>query len=70
MAKNKNRAGTGRSKGTGRNKMQVRNTDPDLESGNLGLGRREQRALEAENHGLSFFRKGVVANRARKGGNR
>lgn len=64
------REGTGRSNGTGRNRMNVRNKDPRLERENLGLSDREIRALEAENHGVKFFRRGVVSNRARRGGNR
>jgi len=41
-------------------------TRPD----NAGLSDREIRALDAENHGATFFRRGVVSERARKGGNR
>ena len=63
MARN-NRAGTGRSSGTGRNRMNVRNDDPDLKPENMGLSRREIRALEAENHGARFFRRGVISSRA------
>ena len=70
MAKNQRREGTGRSKGTGKNNMTVRNKDPRLERDNLGLDDRAIRALEAENHGVRFFRRGVVSGRARKGGNR
>jgi hypothetical protein len=64
------REGTGRSRGTGRNRLTVRNKDTRLERDNLGLSDREIRALEAENHGVMFYRRGVVSNRARRGGNR
>jgi len=37
---------------------------------NAGLGDREIRSLDAENHGATFFRRGVVSERARRGGNR
>jgi hypothetical protein len=64
------REGTGHSRGTGRNRLTIRNKDPRLERDNLGLGDREIRAMEVENHGVRFFRRGVVSNRARRGGNR
>jgi hypothetical protein len=58
------REGTGRSKGTGKNRMNVRNKDPRLERDNLGLSDREIRALEAENHGVGLFRRFVISGRA------